>query len=74
MVAICEILGIELRIFAEYSCSTANEKRRIAEGFGELDERLSGCNNDTTGVVLCFRVRVGSELGELAVLLDRQER
>lgn len=74
VVAICGILGIELWIFAENSCSAANEKRRIVEGFGDLYERLSGCNDDATGVVLRFRVGVGGELGGLAALRDRQER
>lgn len=67
VVAVCGIQGIELWIFAEYNCSAANKNRRIVEGFGKLDQRLTGCNNDSTGVVLRFRVRIGGELGRLAL-------
>jgi len=70
-VAICGILGIELRVFADNSWSAANEKRRIVEGFGELYERPTGCNNDATGVVLRFWVGIGGELDGLAALPDR---
>ena len=65
---------VELGIPANNSCSATNEKRRMTEGFGKLDERLARCNDDATGVVLCFGVRVGGELGALVALRDMQKR
>ena len=57
--AICEI---EMRVLADGRGAGAVEKRRVVEGFGELEEWSAGFEDEGAGVVLSFWIRVDSEL------------